>query len=302
MKMFSGRLVWVLFVFAPAATGVSGFSVTTSDANVQVKENEGVDLTCSYSADFGSSARVEWKFKDLTGSQKYVYYDGKPTAPYSNRVTMYGSNLRFSKVTRNDNGVYDCEVSGVNSQFGEARVKLTVLVPPSPPLCRIPTSVTTGKSTILSCHDGDGSPPPQYKWYRNDVLLPPEPSKISGFQNSTYMLNSANGNLEFPSVKKMDTAQYSCEAFNIAGPPQRCRAVKMEVRDINTGGIVAGVIVALLLLVLLALGIWYAHKKGYLPRMTESKQKTNVVYQPPLVYDGEEEDDSEFKQKSSFVV
>uniref|UniRef100_A0A3Q3D5J7 Junctional adhesion molecule A n=1 Tax=Hippocampus comes TaxID=109280 RepID=A0A3Q3D5J7_HIPCM len=263
--MFFAWLVSAL-LFAFAATGESSFSVTTSNANVQVKENEGVDLTCSYSADFGSSARVEWKFKDLTGSQKYIYYNGKPTTPYANRVTMYGSNLRFSKVTRVDNGVYDCEVSGVNSQFGEARVKLTVLVPPSPPLCRIPTSVTTGKNVILSCHDKDGSPPPQYKWYRDNILLPPEPSKISGFQNSTYVLNSANGNLEFPYVKKTDIAQYSCEAFNIAGPPQRCRAVKMEVRDINTGGIVAGVIVALLLLVLLALGIWYAHKKGYLPR------------------------------------
>lgn len=35
--------------------------------------------------------------------------------------------------------------------------------------------------------------------------------------------------------------------------------------DVNTGGIVAGVIVALLLLALLGFGIWYAHKKGYLP-------------------------------------
>lgn len=40
---------------------------------------------------------------------------------------MFGNgNLRFSKVTRKDNGVYDCEVSG-NGQFGETRVKLTVL-------------------------------------------------------------------------------------------------------------------------------------------------------------------------------
>lgn len=49
------------------------------------------------------------------------------TAPYAGRVTMYnGNNLRFSKVTRKDNGAYDCEVSG-NGQFGEAKVKLTVL-------------------------------------------------------------------------------------------------------------------------------------------------------------------------------
>lgn len=39
---------------------------------------------------------------------------------------MYGSNLRFSKVTRKDNGVFDCEVSG-NQKFGEVKINLTVL-------------------------------------------------------------------------------------------------------------------------------------------------------------------------------
>lgn len=38
-----------------------------------------VDLTCQYSADFGTDARVEWKFEDLTGSQTYVFYRGELT-------------------------------------------------------------------------------------------------------------------------------------------------------------------------------------------------------------------------------
>ena len=37
------------------------------------------------------------------------------------------------------------------------------------------------------------------------------------------------------------------------------------VDDVNTGGIVAGVIVALLAIALLCFGLWYANKKGYLP-------------------------------------
>lgn len=221
----------------------------------------GIDLTCSYSADFGANARVEWKFKNILGSQVYVVFDGKPTGeqaplflpdlkmtcnlgafhnsflfcvtePYSSRLTMYDSNLRFSKVTRKDIGVYDCEVSG-NSQFGEVRVTLTVLgrnppltfwqiylsrlhswhrrfsplsqsadiwtfchaVPPSPPMCTIPTSVTTGKTAILGCHDADGSPPPTYRWFKNGVPLPAEPSKISGYQNATYNLDTNLGSL-----------------------------------------------------------------------------------------------------------
>ncbi|XP_040005468.1 F11 receptor, tandem duplicate 1 [Xiphias gladius] len=297
--MFVSGLVSVALFFH-VATGVRGFSVTTTTPNVRVKENEGTDLTCAYSADFGSKARVEWKFRDLKGSQTYVVFDGKPTTSYSNRVTMYGSNLRFSKMTRNDNGAYDCEVSG-NSQYGEVKVNVTVLVPPGQPLCRAPSSVTTGRNALLSCHDSVGSPPPKYLWYKDGIPLPLEPNKISGFKNATYRINQENGNLEFPSVTKMDSGQYYCVASNDAGPPQRCIALKMDVRDPNTGGIVAGVIVALLLLGLLVFGIWYANKKGYLPKKSESKPKPNVVYQPPSLYGGEDED-GDFKQKSSFVV
>lgn len=43
----------------------------------------GADLKCSYSADFGADARVEWKFQDMKGSQTYVIFDGKPTGEWN---------------------------------------------------------------------------------------------------------------------------------------------------------------------------------------------------------------------------
>ncbi|KAM4619790.1 F11 receptor, tandem duplicate 1 [Polymixia lowei] len=299
--MLVSGLVSVSLLFY-AATDVSAFSVTTTNANVRVKENEGADLTCSHSADFGQDARVEWKFSDLRGSQTYVIFDGAPTQPYSGRVTTFGSTVRFNKVTRKDNGEYDCEVSG-SGKFGEVKVTLTALVPPSPPVCRIPVSVTTGRRAVLSCYDNEGSPPPTYKWYKDGTLLPENPSQFPAFKNATFKINPETGNLEFPRTTKMDSGEYYCEAVNDAGPAQRCKAMKMQVRDLNTGGIVAGVIVALLLLVLLGLGLWYAHKKGYLPKKTESKPKPSVVYQPTSLYSGGDDgEDGEFRQKSSFVV
>lgn len=291
-----------VLLFLCAATGVSGFSVYTDNPSVKIKENLGTDLTCKYTGDFGSKPRLEWKFRDMKGSQTYVVFDGKPTQPYANRVTLFGNNLRFATTTRKDNGWYDCEVSSsTSSQFGEATVRLTVLVPPSPPVCRIPTSVTTGRSALLSCHDADGSPPPTYKWYKDGTPLPADPSKFPAFKYMNYKLNAENGNLEFGSVSKNDSGQYYCEAANEAGPAQRCKAVKMEVRDPNTGGIIAGIIVALLLVGLLIFGIWYAKKKGYLPQRSESKPRPSVVYQPPSQFGGGD-DDADFKQKSSFVV
>lgn len=295
-----GGLVSVA-LFCYAASGVTGFSVTTKNPSVRVKENEGVDLTCAYSADFGGDARVEWKFKDRKGSQKYVIFAGKPTGPYSDRVTLFGSNLRINKVTSADTGFYDCEVSG-NGQYGEVKITLTVLVPPGVPLCRIPTSVTTGNKAVLTCYDTVGSPPPTYKWFKDGVLLPTDPKTIAAFKNTSYTLNTVTGNLEYLRAGKVDTGSYYCEAVNDAGPPQRCKGGKMDIRDLNTGGIVAGVIVFLLLLGLLAFGIWYAYKKGYLPKKSDSTPKPNVVYQPPSLYGGGDDEDGDFKQKSSFVV
>lgn len=38
--------------------------------------------------------------------------------------------------------------------------------------------------------------------------------------------------------------------------------------DLNVGGIVAGVIVAILLVGLLVFGVWFAYRKGYIPSMS----------------------------------
>ncbi|XP_041742664.1 F11 receptor, tandem duplicate 1 isoform X2 [Coregonus clupeaformis] len=293
--MFVSGLVSVFLFFH----ATEAFTVTTSNANVRSKVNEGADLYCTHSADFGANARVEWKFRDMKGSTTYVIFDGKPTTPYADRVIRSDGMLRFTKVISKDNGEYSCEVSG-NQQFGQVNIKLTVLVPPSVPMCRIPTSVTTGHSVLLSCHDAQGSPSPTYKWYKDKIPLPEDPSKFPAFKNYTYKINPLNGNLEFPSASLTDTGDYSCEAMNDAGPVQRCQAVRMDVRNINTGGIVAGVIVALLALALLGFGLWYANRKGYLPKKSESKPKPSVVYQPTSEYG--DEGDGEFRQKSSFVV
>ncbi|XP_059404244.1 junctional adhesion molecule A-like [Carassius carassius] len=291
---------FVFVCLSISVTGLHGAFTVTVNPSVKVKENEGVDLKCSYTADFGATPRIEWKFKDLKGSQLLIYFDNNPTAQYKGRITMVDGGLRFNKVTRADTGDYDCEVSG-NSGYGENTIKLTVLVPPSKPVSRIPSSVTTGSNVRLTCYDVDGSPPSTYRWYKENTPLPEDPSKFPSFKNLTYKMNVFNGNLEFPSVSKLDTGSYFCEASNGEGSPQRGDAVNMDVRDVNVGGIVAGVIVALLAVGLLLFALWFASKKGYLPKKAESKPKQQAVYTQPRA-DDMDDGDGEFRQKSSFIV
>ncbi|XP_066516676.1 F11 receptor, tandem duplicate 1 [Hoplias malabaricus] len=291
-------MFFLLMCLSSHVTGLHAFSATTKSAAVMVPEFSGADLTCSYSADFGAAPRIEWKHRDVWGSQSsFVYYDGKITSQYAGRFTQYSGGLRINSTLRKDTGDYTCEVSG-NNGYAEVPIKLTVLVPPSVPVSRIPSSVTTGSRVLLTCFDKDGSPPPTYQWFKDGTPLPEDPSKFPAFKNMTYKMNAQNGNLDFPSVAKTDGGQYYCQAANGQGSPQRGQTVVMEVRDVNTGGIVAGVIVALLAIALLCFGLWYAHKKGYLPKMSQSKPQSSVYTQPTY----RDEDDGEFKQKSSFVV
>ncbi|XP_048043664.1 F11 receptor, tandem duplicate 2 isoform X1 [Megalobrama amblycephala] len=230
------------FVFVCLSISVTGlyasFTVSVSNPLITVKENEGVDLKCSYTADFGATPRVEWKFKDLKGYQFFIYFDSMLTAEYEGRITVYNGGLRFDKVTQADTGDYDCEVSG-NGGYDEKTIKLTVLVPPSKPVSRIPSSVTTGSNVLLTCFDNVGSPPPTYKWYKDNTPLPDDPSKFPTFKNLTYKMNVFNGNLEFPSVSKLDIGSYFCEAGNGEGVTQRGDAVRMDVLDVDSSQVPA---------------------------------------------------------------
>ncbi|XP_060719124.1 F11 receptor, tandem duplicate 1 isoform X1 [Tachysurus vachellii] len=292
-------MFFVFVLLCSQAAGLHAFTASTTTPNIAVKENNGADLKCDFSADFGSAPRVEWKFSNLKGSQSFIYFDGQITDKFKGSMTQYIGGLRIEKATRLNTGDYYCEVSG-SGGYAEVMVKLTVLVPPSVPTSQIPTSATTGRRVLMTCSDKDGSPPSTYKWYKNGTPMPEDPSKFPNFKNLTYKLNPQNGNLEFPSVSKADSGSYFCEASNGQGGPQRGPATTMDVRDLNAGGIAAGVIVALLAIALLCFGLWYAKKKGYLPKMSDSKPKTTVYTQPSQDY--RDVDDGEFRQKQSFVV
>lgn len=288
------------------ATGAQAFSASTSTPTVKVKENEGADLKCSYSGNFGSNPRVEWKFQDIKATQvSLVIYQDKPTDNYAGRVVQYNGGLRFNSVTRQDSGTYICSVAG-NGFSADAKITLTVLVAPSIPECYIPQSVKEDTNVKLTCSDSQASPPPTYKWYKNNEPLPMDPSKFPNYRNLTYKLNPATGTLVFPRVSKIDEGEYFCESTNEAGPAGRSVASRMAVYGVNTGGVVAGVIILLILIVLLIVGLWFAHRKGYLTKVKErvsgssSRPQNSAVYRPTSDYGDEE--DGEFKQKSSFVV
>ncbi|XP_057584640.1 junctional adhesion molecule A isoform X1 [Hippopotamus amphibius kiboko] len=254
-------------------------AVQTSEPVVKVAENKPAKLSCSYSG--FSSPRVEWKFAhgDITS---LVCYNSKITASYEDRVTFSNSGITFHSVTRKDTGMYTCMVSdeGGNT-YGEVTVQLIVLVPPSKPTISVPSSATIGNRAVLTCSEKDGSPPSEYLWFRDGVLMPTEPKSSRAFSNSSYSLNQKTGELIFDPVSASDVGDYTCEAQNGYGSPMKSDTVHMDAAELNVGGIVAAVLVTLILLGVLIFGIWFAYSRGYFDRAKKGTSSKKVIYSQP---------------------
>ncbi|NWI99292.1 JAM2 protein, partial [Crypturellus undulatus] len=103
-------------------------------------------------------------------------------------------------------------------------------VPPTTPICEVPSSAMTGTVVELSCKENEGSPPSNYQWYKNGVALL-EKTGTGGARaaNVTYTMNKKSGTLLFNTVTRNDTGEYFCEASNGIGLSQKCAVKRMQV-------------------------------------------------------------------------
>nr|XP_009665689.1 PREDICTED: junctional adhesion molecule A isoform X1 [Struthio camelus australis] len=285
---------------APAASGTGPLRGSLVGAQItsetkEVPENQSADIPCSAYRSKWNNPRIEWKFQKGS-SLVLFYYGGQLTEPYKTRVQFSPTMIHFTTVTRADTGKYICEVVGENSEIAKSEVNLIVQVPPSKPVAHVPTSATIGSKALLRCTETDGSPPPTFQWYKNSMLMPADPKTSLTFRNSSYTIDSTTGVLTFEPVSSFDTGDYYCEASNNVGSSQRSEAIHMEASEVNVGGIVAAVVVLLMVLALVAFGIWFAYTRGFFSKRRDTAGKKVIYSQPSHRSEGE------FKQTSSFLV
>ncbi|XP_063804794.1 junctional adhesion molecule A [Pseudophryne corroboree] len=237
---------------------------------ITVKEGDNAEFKCNYPSSM-QNPRIEWKHN--SGQDvSLVYYGDALTAPYKDRADYYPQGLRLRSVTRKDNGDYVCEVTntvtGALPAYTEITSKLVVPVAPSVPIARVPTSVTTDSVAELACMEKDSSPPATFVWYKDNIPMPDNPKTSPTFQNASYTIDQSTGVLKFNPVMKSDAGEFYCVASNSQGQ-QSSAAVRMDVNDVNVGGIVAAVIVVLLILGLIAFALWFAYSRGYIGKKSK---------------------------------
>ncbi|XP_006878327.1 PREDICTED: LOW QUALITY PROTEIN: junctional adhesion molecule 2 [Chrysochloris asiatica] len=80
-------------------------------------------------------------------------------------------------------------------------------------------------------------------------------------------LHVPSASIQFNTISKLDSGEYSCEAHNSVGSG-RCPGKRMQVDDLNVSGIIAAVVVVALVICVCGLGVCYAQRKGYFSKET----------------------------------
>ncbi|XP_070353577.1 Fc receptor-like protein 5 isoform X6 [Equus asinus] len=208
----------------------------------------------------------------------YQFYHADVTLGSSLAPSGGGAFFNLS-LTAEHSGNYSCEA---NNDLGSQRsemVMLNVLVPVSRPVLtlRAPGAQTVvGDVVELHCEAQRGSPPIQYRFYRNDVTLE---------SNSSLSGGGSSFNL---SLTEEHSGNYSCEANNGLAV-QRSDTVTLSITRSRSGPVATGVTGGLIsVLGLAAAGLlfyyWLPRKAGRRPTSDLSRSPSNSDPQEPTYH------------------
>ncbi|XP_015284883.1 PREDICTED: endothelial cell-selective adhesion molecule-like [Gekko japonicus] len=173
---------------------------------------------------------------------------------------MPSSNVSIviNNTQEEDSGQYMCTVNLADENSVDGRniglINLTVLVPPSSPICKIQGSPHVGGNVTMSCKSSSGKPSPMYRWRRTgptfQVFFAP-------------MQDLSKGTLTLMNLTTDMSGTYICNASNSAGY-SNC-TITLEVNPAFNAAVVAGAVVGALvglgLIILFALQMFVYRRK-----------------------------------------
>ncbi|XP_060910831.1 immunoglobulin superfamily member 11 isoform X2 [Labrus mixtus] len=267
------------------------------ESSLSVVQGDFVILPCSF---FTSSPlsrlNVIWTLAPFsspdTPIQVIVYDHGQVIEDPSliGRVGFTGipwsADIVLNDTRVSDAGIYRCMVNNPpeTADPGIGELVLSVLAPPSLPVCQWDGDVDMGGSVTLSCSVAEGVPTPEIHW---DKLSPEEialPINMEG---------DLSGFVQIVNVSSQTSGLYRCSANNLLGTENCYVNLSVYSTPDSPSGMLQGVLLtlsmSLMLLALLVLVLWL-HRTGQDGRRwTERKEEeedecyNEIRYTPSLM-------------------
>ncbi|XP_063169836.1 V-set and immunoglobulin domain-containing protein 1 [Candoia aspera] len=256
MKM-PATMLRILATLAAVLGLVKGVTVTIPEKSVNTTVGANITLPCTYQT-ASAPAMIQWSFysaKYQQSSAIYLWQLGKAyyLGQFKGRIqvanNMGNATLSIANMQPSDTGVYRCLVFNPNDTNPEAEksVSVSVLVPPSKPLCSFGSGhhpdVEIGHLITLFCISKLGLPLPTYKWYKlnGDEVKP-----------VTELYDPYAGRLVLGNLTRFEEGHYQCTAANPLGNSS-CHidlTTKHSESGIIVGALIAAILAAALICVL----------------------------------------------------
>ncbi|XP_029768636.1 immunoglobulin superfamily member 11 [Terrapene carolina triunguis] len=178
---------------------------------------------------------------------------------FAGTMPTTSASIFINNTQLSDTGTYQCLVNNLPDRGGRniGVIGLTVLVPPSAPLCRIQGSLDVGSDITLTCNSEEGIPRPTYLWEKLDNAPRLPPTATQGARSIVY--------LPLPQVANLAWFCLCCQApgctltlissfpFCSMSPTAHPRSVGLIAGAVATGAVV---LIVCIVLVAVALVYW----------------------------------------------
>ncbi|KAM6094462.1 immunoglobulin superfamily member 11 [Chlamydotis macqueenii] len=269
-----GRWVPVALAALLALRGlVCPLEVSVSSGSIQVARGQTAVLPCTFTTNAAlTNLNVIWMVIPLSNAnqpQQVILYQGGQI--FGGAPQFYGrvgftvtmpttsASIFINNTQLSDTGTYQCLVNNLPDRGVRniGVIGLTVLVPPSAPLCRIQGSLDVGNDITLTCSSEEGIPRPTYLWEKLDNVpkLPP-----------TATQDQVQGTVTLRNISTVSSGLYQCVASNAIGT-STClldlQVIAPHPRSIGliAGAVATGAVVLVVCIVLVAMALFYWKNK-----------------------------------------
>uniref|UniRef100_H3AG42 Zgc:165604 n=1 Tax=Latimeria chalumnae TaxID=7897 RepID=H3AG42_LATCH len=264
--------------------------VSVGTSSIQVVRGDSALLPCSFITTAAlNRLNIIWTVTPLSDQsypQQVIAYEQsqivESLSQYTGRVGFAISPTKSATIFINntqtsDTGTYQCMVNNPpdTSQPNIGVIGLTVLVPPSTPICSSQGRADEGGSITLSCKVEEGIPAPIFTWERM------EPQR-----QTLVTLLEAEDNRGMAVLHNLSTETsglYRCTAYNLLSSASCSVQLHVQIAPSSPSGIVVGVVVTLVMgLVLLALFVLvlWLHHNGVKKWSEDEGSYNDIRYAP----------------------
>uniref|UniRef100_UPI00398ED9FA immunoglobulin superfamily member 11 isoform X2 n=1 Tax=Pristiophorus japonicus TaxID=55135 RepID=UPI00398ED9FA len=239
---------------------VKSLEVSVSRKSVSVARGQTAILPCTFTTSAAlNQLNIIWTVTPLSNAnqpEQVILYQG---GQVSSGATQFNSRVGFvvtmpstsasifiNNTQLSDTGTYQCLVNNLPDRGGRniGILGLTVLVPPTIPLCRLQGIVDTGNDVTLTCSSEEGIPIPTYSWEKLDSFVNLPPLSVQDQMQGTLILRN---------ISTATNGLYQCTVSNAIGSNTCAIDLQVIAPQLQNVGIIVGAVVTGILALLLCI-------------------------------------------------